>query len=225
MTASWFSRYAAGMTRVGRSLVMAIAAAAGVAGAQHAPATVHGFETDRVGAPPAGFVFATMRQADPTRWFVRRDGASNVLVHEADSTGGRGAALAVLQRPTWRDGDVSVRMRLLGGDRTGGLVWRYRDAENHSLVQFALKAQSIGLYRIADGNRIRLEEEDDLELDPDAWHTLKVAQRDRRVRIYLGGVRVFEERNRGDAVPGSVGIWCSGGTVAQFDDLRVTTPE
>lgn len=211
------------MSRIGRWIVMALATCAGgeIALAQRGPVVVHNFDDDQPGSAPSGFVFAETREAAANRWLVRKEGSSNVLAHEGNASSGRGFAMAVLAGPTWRDGEVSVRMRLLGGDRTGGLVWRYRDARNHSLVQFTLGEQSIGLYRIVDGNRVRLEGERDLELDPGAWHTLKIVQRDHSVRVYLGGIRVFEDRDRADGVAGSVGVWCAGGTLAQFDDLRV----
>ena len=73
-----------------------------------------------------------------------------------------------------------------------------------------------------DGNRVRLENEDDLELDPAAWHALRVVQRSRSVRVYLGGIRVFEDRDRTTDPAGAVGIWCAGDTTAQFDDLRIS---
>jgi hypothetical protein len=88
-------------------------------------------------------------------------------------------------------------------------------------VDLSLGQQSISLYRVVNGNRVRLELEDDLELDPAAWYTLKLVQRERSVRVYLGGIRVFEDRDRASAARGGVGVWCGGASVAQFDDLRV----
>lgn len=193
--------------------------------AQRRPVLLLDFERDAVGQPPAGFAFAEMRDAAPKQWSVRREGATQLLVHTGDPASGRGFATAIVDAPPLDEGEVSVRIRLLDGDRAGGLVWRYRDPRNFHMVQFTLGEQSIGLYRVVDGNRVRLELEDDLELDPLAWHTLKVVQRRRSVRVYLGGIRVFEDRDRTDDTGGGVGVWCGGNSTAQFDDLRVSPGE
>ena len=78
----------------------------------------------------------------------------------------------------------------------GGLVWRVQDAENYYLARLDLDRQDIGLYRVTAGNRTRIEGEDDLELDPTAWHTLRVVQEDENIRVYLGGIRVLRARDR-----------------------------
>ena len=183
------------------------------------------FENEAAGQAPAGFVFAETRDAAPKRWSIQRDGAMQVLVHAGNLAVGRGFATAVLETPALRDVELSVRVRFGGGERTGGLVWRYLDAGNYYFVELNLGEHAIRLYRMVNGNRVRLEDEDDLELDPTAWHSLKVIQRDRSVRVYLSGIRVFEERDRTLAAAGTVGVWCGGNSVAQFDDLRLEPVE
>jgi hypothetical protein len=201
--------------------LLLIAGSIGLAAQRRQAVLMNGFEDDAVGQAPRGFVFGEIRDAPTKRWSVHRDGTNQLLVHSGDVAAGRGFATAVLAAPRLREVELSVRVRFLAGDRAGGLVWRYGDARNYSFVQLALGAdQSLGLYRMVDGNRVRLEVEDDLQLDPSGWHTLKVIQGERRVRVYLGGIRVFEERDRRRAV-GTVGVWSGGSSVAQFDDLRV----
>ena len=90
---------------------------------------------------------------------------------------------------------ASVRLRLAGGARAGGLVWQYQDEHNFYAAMLDLTRQELSMYRVTGGNRVRLETEDDLELDPEAWHTLKVARDDGRIYVALGGIRVFEERD------------------------------
>ena len=198
-----------------------IAAATLALAAQRAPAAMFTFESDTAGQPPAGFVFAQAREAVPGRWSVKHTDATQVLEHSGDGVNGKGSAIAVLQGQEFQEGEVSVRVRMLDGERSGGLVWRYKDPRNYHMVQFTLREQSIALYRVVDGNRVRLENEDDLELDPSAWHALKVVHRSRSVRVYLGGIRVFEDRDRTTDAAGAVGLWCAGTTTAHFDDLRV----
>jgi hypothetical protein len=89
------------------------------------------------------------------------------------------------------------------------------------MVQLDLVRQELAIYRVSSGNRIRLEREDDLELDPEAWHSLRILQEDGQIRVYLGGIRVFSERDRQPRGAASVGLWTSGDTTVMFDDFRV----
>ena len=136
-----------------------------------------------------------------------------------------GLALALLARPGLRELTMSARVKVRGPGEAAGLVWRYQDPDNYYLVQLRFDQQSIGFYRMVHGNRVLVEAEDDLELDPTAWHTVRIRQGDESVRVYLGGIRVFEARDRILREAGAFGVWASGGATALFDDLRVEPRE
>jgi hypothetical protein len=179
------------------------------------------FDDDKVGAPPAGFVLAAGRDAVADRWVVRREVNARVLLHEGVPSPPDAFAVAVLSKPQYQDVNVSVRLKASGGSRTAGLVWKYQDPMNHYAVQLDLVRQDISMYRVVSGNRIRIEREDDLELDPEAWHSLRVLQERGEIRVYLGGIRVFGERDRLPRVPANVGLWAAGDATVMFDDFRV----
>jgi hypothetical protein len=206
-----------------------LAATAALTAQGDGPTAVYTFDGDAAGQPPARFTLNEGRDAGPGRWSIAREGSTQVLVHTGDPASGRAPATAIVpgtSTPPLLHGEISVRVRLLEGERSAGLVWRYRDARNYHLAQFTLgEEQAIALYRVVDGNRVRLENEDDLELDPAAWHSLRVVLRNDEVRVYLGGIRVFEDRDRTAEPLGVVGLWCAGNTTAQFDDVRVTRQE
>lgn len=178
------------------------------------------FEDDLIGSPPKGFLFPVTREAAPDKWLVRREGDNALLAHVGDTNGGSGFALAVLDGLRYGDLTIAARLKLVGGDRAGGVVWRFQDSRNYCMVRVDLSRQEIGLFRVVDGNRIRIERDDDLELDPNAWHTLKIVQKDERARIYLNGIRVLQERDRSFRGPGGVGLWSAGAAVVYFDDFR-----
>jgi hypothetical protein len=179
------------------------------------------FDEDKIGAPPAGFVLATGRDAPADRWTVRREGDARVLVHEGKAAPPDSFAVAVLSGTQYSDLQVSVRLKATGGGRVAGLVWKYQDPMNHYSAQLDLVRQEVAMYRVVSGNRIRLEREDDLELDPDAWHTLRIRQEEGQIRVYLGGIRLFSEHDRLPRATASVGIWVSGDSTVMFDDFRV----
>jgi hypothetical protein len=179
------------------------------------------FEDDKIGAPPAGFAMAAGRDAASDGWTVKREGTARVLAHEGRQSPADSFAVAVFSGIQYQDVQVSVRLKTIGGGRTAGLVWKYQDPLNHYSAQLDLAKQELAIYRVVNGNRIRLEREDGLELDPDAWHSLKIFQERGEIRVYLGGIRVFSERDRLPRSRASVGIWTGGDSTVMFDDFRI----
>jgi hypothetical protein len=186
---------------------------------------VRTFDDDRAGAPPPGFAMAFGRDAPAGRWIVERDGATQVLSYRPPAGAAvppDGFAVAILESAPYEDVEIAIRLRATDGARSAGLVWNYRDPLNHYSVQLDLSQQVLEVYRVVSGNRVRVEREDDLELDPGAWHALRIVQEGDRVRAYLGGIPVFVERDRAMRGGGAVGVWVSGTATAAFDDFRVT---
>jgi hypothetical protein len=175
-----------------------------------------------VGATPAGFSFGSLRQKVPGRWTVQKRDPEMVLFHERDSL--TGYSLAICDLRMVPDIAVTARVRFVDGARAGGLVWRYVD-DNHyySLILDMAKSQ-ITLQKVSGGDKFELEVEDDLELDPKAWHTLKIVHVGESVRAMLGGVRVFEDsdrRNRWSGGLSRAGLIATGNSGVEFDDLTI----
>jgi hypothetical protein len=208
------------MSRARVALAVLWAASQAVAG-QRPPG--HTFDEARPGALPSGFELAAMRQDAPGRWLVGREGMNGILFHQAEE-GATGFALALTPDPPLRDVQASVRLRLMSGTRAAGLVWRYTDPAHHYGALLDLGRAAITLFRVTDGNRTFLESEDGLELDAGAWHTLKIVHNEARIEVSLGGIRVFEERDRRydrATGPGRTGVIASGAAEVGFDDLRI----
>jgi hypothetical protein len=186
--------------------------------------TVCTFDGDAVGRPPAGFTFRVARDASPARWAIQRDAGNGFLAHAGDVSARGAFSLALIETPIAGAASISARARLAGSRGEVGIVWRVQDADNYYLARLDLEGrkQDIGLYRIVNGNRVRVDGEDDLELDRAAWHTLKAVQEHDEIRVYLGGIRVLRARDRTFTQPGTVGLWCTGDAVAHFDDVRVS---
>jgi hypothetical protein len=219
-SSSHTARMAENMTRRRMTILLIWLAAATVAGQRTSP---HAFDSDRPGVQPEGFTFGAMRQSTPGTWLVGREGQEGYLLHRADPAA-RGLALAISPDAPLHDVVASARVRLAGGARAGGLVWRYLDAGNYHAVLLDLAKGELALFRVAGGNRVILESEDDLELDTAAWHTLKIAHREGEINVSIGGIRVFRERNRRydqPAAPGRTGVVATGDSEVWFDNLRI----
>jgi hypothetical protein len=184
------------------------------------------FDDERADQVPSGFTFATMRQSHIGRWFVHRTAADSCLAHQADVKA-TGYSLAIADREAPGDLSLSVRLHTTGGARTGGLVWRYQNDQNFYTLLLDLSHGEVAVYRISSGNRVRLDVDDGLELDADAWHTVKVTHADSSLRVMLGGIRVFEEQDRRydhrSLAAGRVGVVATGNSDVCFDDLTVET--
>jgi hypothetical protein len=178
------------------------------------------FEQDNLSQPPAGFMFGTVGEASG-RWLVRGDRSSRYLAYEPESLRRTGQATALLADEVNGRFRASVRFRFEEGVRAAGMIWRYQDADNFYQATLDLVRQEVALHRVVKGARIKLEDEDDLELDPAAWHVMTVRQDDDRVRIYLGGIGVVRSRTPDSGRAGRLGVWAAGSAVTWFDDLRV----
>jgi hypothetical protein len=181
------------------------------------------FDADTPGALPSGFTLTALRQDAPGTWLVQRDGTNGYLVHASDAAPG-GYSIAIAPDQARSDVIVSARLRLTGGARAGGVVWRHQDANNFYAAVLDLAQGTLFMYLIRNGNRITVESEDDLELDPAAWHTLRVVHERASVYVSLGGIRVFEEREgrlERTFGPGRTGLLATGDSEVWFDDLRV----
>lgn len=205
-----------------RSVLLALALGVSVAAQETWTFT---FDQDVADHPPSGFTLAAMRQAGAGRWLVRRPGETGYLVHGADPAA-PGYALAIADRPAPDDLAVSVRIRFADKARAGGLVWRYRDDQNYYTLLLDLNRAELAAYRITAGVRVRLDVQDELELDGAAWHTLKIVHVGHDLRVMLGGVRVFDEQDRRGTDrrsdgPGRVGVMATGASEVWFDDLCV----
>jgi hypothetical protein len=184
------------------------------------------FNEGTIGAPPAGFTFAGMRQRDPGRWVVQKRDTDLVLVHERGIANGHSLAIS----PTRTSGDVvlTTRIRFVDGDRIGGLVWHYVDDQRYYSLVFDLKKNEIFFSRVSKGNRVTVESEIGLELDPKAWLELKVIHAGETVDAFLRGVRVFKDhdsRNWWNEGPSRAGYIAADNSGVEFDDLGITAKE
>jgi hypothetical protein len=208
--------------------LLVVAAVAVAVAAGSADVVQRSFDQDAVGSAPPGFTFAAARLPAAGRWLVRGDaggrdaGSNRYVVHLADEGPTTGFALALLDAPPPADLRLSARVKTVDGARIGGLVWRYQSPENFYAVELDLNAQEVALYHVTRGNRIRLEFEDDIELDRDAWHVLRVEHAGGRIRVALGGIGIMRARARDDGkADGRAGFWSAGNSTTWFDDLDV----
>lgn len=185
---------------------------------------VRNFDEDKAGATPDGLLFGQVKGTAAGRWMVQRAGADAFLAHIGDASQAAGGVVFALldgNRAEYEDVRVSTRLRVSAGSRVAGVIWRLQDADTFYMASLDLARQRLDVYRLAQGNRVRIRSKEGLALDPLAWHTLTVVHEDNEIRVYLGGLYVFEFWDRALRRPGRVGVWSAADTVAHFDEVRV----
>jgi|CXWL01.1.fsa_nt_gi hypothetical protein len=180
------------------------------------------FDNDAIGAPPDGFFFAAARQASPGVWSVVGNGSSRHLSHTADpSVTLRGISVAGFAFKSPDDVRVTTRLRTLDGDRAGGVIWRYRDANNFYFMAVFHTAHSASIVRVTGGNRVVLDTVTAIDLDADAWHLLTVVHEGEDIRGAIDGIGILRARDRALTDGTRAGVWSAGNTTSWFDDIVI----
>jgi hypothetical protein len=130
--------------------------------------------------------------------------------------------MAVATGGTYGDLDLSVKFKAISGrvDQAGGLVFRYRDANNYYLVRANALENNYRLYHVVRGTRTQIAGSN-LRVTANAWHTLRVVCAGEQIEAYYDGQRAITARDATFRGPGLVGVWTKADSVTYFDDLVV----
>jgi hypothetical protein len=185
------------------------------------------FDQYVVGKAPPGWTVAMTNWGGPPQWVVQIDKTAPTQPYvlaqvSADTTDNR-CPLAVLNDVSLRDGDVSVWLKPVSGreDRAGGLVWRYRDANNYYLVRANALEKNIALFKVQNGTRTQIQNSVSHDIPSNAWSILKVSVRGNRFQVYVNHRRLLQAWDTTYSSAGKVGLWTLADSVTYFDDFRV----
>jgi hypothetical protein len=195
------------------ALLLAGAVLAAAAARAEAP-TVVTFDQARPGALPPGFRTLSSTDGEPGRWQVERiDGLAALAQTEA---GRHGYRLAVLESIRLANLRFGTRLRTGRGDRAAGIAWRVRDAANYYAARLDLGDREFVVYKFVRGNRVRLSRLSGLRLDDASWHEVAVEHVGDRIKVWLNGIPVAQERDDALAEAGMAGVWTRGDSTAHF---------
>jgi hypothetical protein len=189
--------------------------------------TVINFDTAPLGKMPPGWTAAMTNRGGPPKWEIRKDQSAPtqpyVLAQTSNDPTDNRAPLAILDRVSLRDGDVSVRLKPVSGreNQGGGLVWRYRDENNYYVVRANSFERSVSVYRIENGRRSQVLASARHDIPMNSWSILKVSVRGNRFQVYVDHRRILQGQDNGLTAAGGVGLWTVADSVTYFDDFRV----
>ncbi|HLI82889.1 MAG TPA: hypothetical protein VKV17_03175 [Bryobacteraceae bacterium] len=196
-------------------------------------ANVITFDHDSIGNIPAGWTVPMTDRSVPPKWQILRDPSAptppNVLGQVSSGPRQDRYALAVVNRISMRDGDLSVRFKPVSGhNQAGGIVFRYRDEKNYYALLANAMGDDVALYKVENGQSIpitpRGSPPSDFQVKHDihqnAWQILKVSLRGNQFQIYVNHRRLFRAQDATFAGPGKVGLCTVSDSVTYFDDFR-----
>jgi len=190
------------------------------------PGRVINFDAGPVGGTPPDWTPVANRGRAP-QWEIRRDDSAAtrpyVLAQVSTESVPDRLPLAILKTMTFRDGDVSVRIKPVSGREVqgGGLVWRYKDENNYYLVRASALEKNVAVYKVQSGKRTPLVAVAHRDIPSNGWSILKVSVRGNRFQIYLDHRRVLQGADNTFTGAGRVGLCTVADSVAYFDDFRV----
>ena len=173
--------------------------------------------------------------AQPSRdWLTGQTGRGTARWSRQESAltylGGAAFGWAVLEGTAVRDGWVETRFRPVDGreDRAGGVVWRWRDADNYYIARGNALESNVVAYKIVKGRRTDLAPVGSprgaygvkVEVAAGVWHTLRVDFTGPEFVVTYDGQRLFTVRDETFPAAGSVGIWSKADSTTEFDRFR-----
>jgi len=217
-------------------LAAALAGCRGPAPASPRPSAasaVESFDTTSAGALPAGWLAAQTGAGRPD-WQVVADATAPSPPGALRQAGVAAFPLCVRTNVTLRDGFVETRFKPLAGvkDQAGGVVWRWRDADNYYLCRANALENNVVLYKVQNGRRSSLDIVGrtggygvGTPVAGQVWHHLRVEFRGTRHRVFFNGRHQFDVEDAVFEAPGHVGVWTKADSVTLFDDFRFGGPD
>jgi len=189
--------------------------------------TVINFDTAPLGKAPPGWTVAMTNRGGAPKWEIRKDQSAPtqpyVLGQVSNDPTGNRSPLAILDRMSLRDGDVSVRIKPVAGheDQGGGVVWRYRDENNYYVARANALEKNVAVYRVENGRRSQVLAVAKHDIPMNAWSILKVSAHGNRFQVYVDHRRILQGQDNTFPGAGGVGLWTASDSVTYFDDFRV----
>ena len=198
-------------------------------------ATTVNFDNVKQEMMPPNWTATSTHAGPPPRWEVEHDKTApshqSVFAQVSKAGADYEFGLAVFDKVQCRDGDLSVKFKIVEGRKiqTAGIVWRYQDPQNYYLLHFSADEKNIAMFRVQDGQVRPIPVTGGKpggfgvphDIRAGQWYVAKVSYRGSRFRVSFGNRALFEGVDDSISNQGKTGLWTRAGTVAEFDDFRI----
>src|SRR5262249_24881486 len=131
--------------------------------------------------------------------------------------------MAIIMDPTeYTDFTLEAAFKSVGGrlDCSGGIIFRYVNAQNFYLLSAGCPSDYFALTRISGGKSDILKQSV-VPTDRDTWYKIKVAAQGSHFTCYDDTKMVFDFDDKAIA-KGRIGLWARDDSQARFDNVTVT---
>ncbi len=127
-----------------------------------------------------------------------------------------------------KNGFVEVKLKPVSGreDQAGGIVWRFKDANNYYVVRANALEGNVVLYKTVAGKRSSLQVKGrmfgygvDAKVPGGKWSTLRVEFTGKLFTVSFNGKQLFQVEDETFPEAGGVGVWTKADSVTLFDDF------
>ena len=191
------------------------------------PKTTFKFDGIKTGTTPDGWSFRETGHPTATAiWRVIADATapskSNVLALTKTENIGSTFNLAVADNTSFKDLDLSVKVKAITGDEDqgGGPIWRCKDEDNYYISRFNPLEGNYRVYKVVNGRRKQLKTVK-VETEAGRWYAVRVTMVGDRITCYLDGKKLMETTDDTFKEIGMIGLWTKADAVTSFDNLSV----
>lgn len=177
------------------------------------------FDADATGALPSGWKCGVTGRGSP-KWAIEKDETAPSPPNVLKQSGSGTFPWCVKADTSIENGSVEVKFKPISGseDAAGGLVWRWKDADNYYVARANALENNVSLYHTTNGRRITIRYVD-APVAKNRWHTLKVDFFGKTIRVTLDRKVYIEQEDDHISGPGAVGVWTKADSVTAFDDF------
>jgi hypothetical protein len=210
-------------------VIVCVAAAAGAGAGEKVQELTFG-KAD-AGKVPSGWAAVRTGPGEGSVWAVTADGTAPSKSGHALAQTAEGPTqlynLCVVEGSAFRDGEVSALVKAVKGkiDQGGGVMWRFRDANNYYVCRYNPLEKNFRVYHVQGGKRTQLATKEDLALPAGKWFTVSVRHAGDRIECSLDDKKLLEVTDATFPEVGKVGVWSKADAVTHFDRLRYTPAE
>ena len=188
------------------------------------------FKKEDAGKLPAAWKADKTGKGDGSVWKVVADETAPsktgyVLAQTAESPNGL-FNLCVIEDTDYKDVEISVAFKAIKGklDQGGGLVWRYKDANNYYICRMNPLEDNFRVYKVQDGTRKQFASAE-VTVPAGEWHRIKVEHQGDHIECFLDGKKLLDVKDSTFLGAGKIGLWSKADAQTYFDDLKVEYDE
>jgi len=188
------------------------------------------FDEDPVDKPPAGIRLTEAGgTGTPATWAVVAEPTAPSQPNAFGVTESKNTKatynIAIVEGTSHGDVDLQVSIKSRTGllNQGGGVIWRFKDVDHYYIARWDPSEKNAYIYIVQGGVRTALAKLD-IDLDVEAWHTLRVVAEGPRIELFIDDEPKLTAENAELKEPGMIGLWTKSDAASLFDDLSVAAP-